>query len=136
VYGFRSLAASWQDGRLALDLDGHCGIDQREKTMPGTHREPWLFPVFDATKERTHSSIQANIDLCQQLAIHLIQIGIMVLAFLQRHYGFPPPGPLLPLFERHDPPIVQATTRALHTFQGRGILRPDVQLDLCAQQHP
>src|SRR5579871_129806 len=115
-------ASCGQQDRVAYDIDVHGWVAEREKLMPGAHaREARLFARGHALEEGLHRLIQPEIGFRQQLAIHLIDVGVVLPAFRQRLLGVQA-APTLSSAESHYPPVVEAATLALHHLQGRRVL--------------
>src|SRR5579883_1598838 len=119
---FFALATRWEQHCGALNLDVHGRIAEGEELMAWPHaREAGGLAMLHAPKERLHRLVQPEIDFCQELAVHIVQIWVIRPAFSQPRL-FLCEVPALSVAQPHHQPVVEAATLALHTLQSSGVL--------------
>ena len=86
-----------------------------------------------AAKEGLHGLVQAKVHFLQELAVHPIDLWVILPAFLQRFLRLLPSRPAFAIAQAHNPPVVESSTFALHEFKRGGVLLADFNFDLFTQ---
>jgi hypothetical protein len=131
-------STSGQDDGVALDLvQIHRGVTQGEELVPGLDPwKAWLLLAFRyPAKEGLHGFIQAKEHLCQEFAVHGVNLRVVLPALSQRLLRLLPSRPAFAIAQAHHPPAVEAPTFRLHEFKRCSVLLAHFNLDLFTQEH-
>src|SRR5579884_4491723 len=120
---FFAFAACRECDRVPSHLKIHFRVAQGKEVAAWAYPwEPWCLTVLNTTEEGLHRSIQAKVNLMQQLSVDKVEFRVVLFALLQRLLRLSPSRPLLAVTQAHDPPVVETSTFALHKFEGFSVL--------------